>query len=274
MRCSRPADPAGLAQSVAVDGGHLPAADLEGEPPRIEPHAEVVLPEVAAPAVVVPPDHEDRHPASEPGEGRRHVEPAPGDDPAVGEPEVEQVAVDEEAVPQLGDSVEKREERLLDRGWRHAQVGVGDDDQSVAQHGAKDNVTPLPSRASTTREAAMVSPDVSEIRVRVNYSETDQMGRRLPCPVPGLAGHRPNRAPAGQRHELSRSRGGRPSPGRQRGRCALPAAGPVRRSRPGPLLGARPRRPAEWTSATRSSTMRTIGSWPRPSPRSWHWTTP
>jgi acyl-CoA thioester hydrolase len=46
----------------------------------------------------------------------------------------------------------------------------------VTRHGAKDNVTPLPSRASTTPEASMGSPDISEIRIRVNYSETDQMG--------------------------------------------------------------------------------------------------
>ena len=40
--------------------------------------------------------------------------------------------------PKRGHGVEKREQRLLDRGRRHAEVGIGDDDEGVAQHGAKD----------------------------------------------------------------------------------------------------------------------------------------
>ena len=90
-----------------MEGRDLPVADLEGEPPRVEAHADVALPEVSTPAVVVTPHHEDRHPPGEPGERRRDVEASAGHDPAVGVPEVEQVAVDEEAVTFLRDPLEK-----------------------------------------------------------------------------------------------------------------------------------------------------------------------
>ena len=127
-----------LRQPVAMDGGHPPVADVERQPVRVESHPDVPLPEVAAPAIVVSPDHHDRHPPAEPGQRGRHVEAAARDDPAVGEPEVEQVAVDEQAIAQVGDRLEKRQQRLLDRGRRSAEVGVGHDDERMAQHGAKD----------------------------------------------------------------------------------------------------------------------------------------
>ena len=66
-------------------------------------------------------------------------------------------------------------------------MGVGDDDEGVALHGAKDGYRPGgpqpgrpmslscgPGRLSVKSPA--LAPDVSETLVRVNYSETDQMG--------------------------------------------------------------------------------------------------
>ena len=66
-------------------------------------------------------------------------------------------------------------------------MGVGDDDESMAQHGAKDG--PLHPSAATGvgahRRPERLQPErlpwhrvpaVSETQVRVNYSETDQMG--------------------------------------------------------------------------------------------------
>ena len=105
---------------------------------RVESRADVALPEIAAPAVVIPADHRDRHSTAKPGQRGGHPEAAPRDDPAVGEPEVEEVAIDEQAVAQSGNRLEECEQRLLDGRRRHAEVGVGDDDESMAQHGAKD----------------------------------------------------------------------------------------------------------------------------------------
>jgi acyl-CoA thioester hydrolase len=56
-------------------------------------------------------------------------------------------------------------------------MGVGNDDEGVPQHGPKANDMSLsrhPERLPVISPA--VAPDVSETLVRVNYSETDQMG--------------------------------------------------------------------------------------------------
>jgi hypothetical protein len=96
---------------------------------------------VSIPPVVVSPDHYDRHPSPEPAQRRRHVKPPARDHSGVGEPEIEQVAVDEQAIAQLRHGVEKVEEGFFDRGRRHSKVGVGDDNEGVAEHGAKDGPT-------------------------------------------------------------------------------------------------------------------------------------
>ena len=42
------------------------------------------------------------------------------------------------ASPRSGTGVEKREEAVLDRRRSRAEMGVGDDDEGAAEHGAKD----------------------------------------------------------------------------------------------------------------------------------------
>ena len=122
-----------------------------------------------------------------PGQRGRHVEAAAGNHAGVGEPEVEEVAVDEQAIAQGGNRLEKRQQRLLDGRRRYAEVGVGHDDERMAQHGAKDgplrprgnhapDVTAPHRRASPTSRGRHDGPAVTETLVRVNYSETDQMG--------------------------------------------------------------------------------------------------
>jgi len=113
---------------------------------------------------MVSPDHYDRHSSAEPGQGRRDVKPAPPDHPGVGEPEIEQVAVDEKAVPQVGDRFQERQERLLDGGRRHAEMGIGDDDQRMAQHGAKDEPLrpawqPAPRACDSAKPPSVTNPE-------------------------------------------------------------------------------------------------------------------
>src|SRR5262245_783273 len=63
-------------------------------------------------------------------------------------------------------------------------MGVGHDDERLAQHGAKDGplrpagqrVCPPPVERHQRREVGMTGGTVTETLVRVNYSETDQMG--------------------------------------------------------------------------------------------------
>ncbi len=87
--------------------------------------------------------------------------------------------------PSVGDGVEKREKRVLDGRRGRSEMGVGDDDESVAQHGAKMGRSTLRrNRCGRTAHPNVYNPErppmpvpaVSETHVRVNYSETDQMG--------------------------------------------------------------------------------------------------
>jgi hypothetical protein len=96
-----------------------------------------VLPELAVPPVMVSTHHYYWHSAPKLSERRGNVEATPRDYPGVGEPEVEQIAVDEQAVAQPGAGAEKIEQRLLDGRGRHSKMGIGNDDECVAQHGAK-----------------------------------------------------------------------------------------------------------------------------------------
>ena len=92
--------PSGLRQPVSVNGHHLAAPDLECCPERLEPQIQVSLPELVIPPVMVSPHHYYWQSPAEPGERRGDVKPAPGNDPGVGEPEVEEIAVDQQAVAQ------------------------------------------------------------------------------------------------------------------------------------------------------------------------------
>ncbi len=115
-----PGLPPGLCQPVSVNGHHVAAADLECRAAGVEPQTQVSLPEPVIPSVMVSPHHYYWQSAPEPGERRSDVEPPPGNDPGVGKPEVEEVAVDQQAVAQRGHGLEKLEQRLLGSRRRHS----------------------------------------------------------------------------------------------------------------------------------------------------------
>lgn len=129
--------PTSLRQSVSVDRHHPAASDVEGGAVRVEAKIQVVLPELAVPPVMVSTHHYYWHSATKPGERGGNVKTAPGDYPGVGKPEVEQIAVDEQAVAQRGAGAEKIDQRLLGGRGRYSEMGIGNDDERVAQHGAK-----------------------------------------------------------------------------------------------------------------------------------------
>ena len=118
------------------------------------------------------------------------------------------------------------------------------------------------------------SPPISETLVRVNYSETDQMGvvyhaRYLVWLDVARTEHLRR---SGMSYRELEATGLRLAVSEVLG--PVPAAGPLRRSDPDPLLGPRQSRPAGSTSATPSSMPTTAACWPPPPPVSWRSTPP
>ena len=109
---------------------------------RTKGDPKVPLPEITIPAVVVATDHNHRELTAEPSHCRCYMEAVSGYDSGVGEPEVEEIAVDQQAIAQRRHCVEELEERFLGSRRRHSKVGVGHDHEGVAEHGAKDGLPP------------------------------------------------------------------------------------------------------------------------------------
>jgi hypothetical protein len=65
---------------------------------------QILAPEVLTPPIVVPPDHDDR----------------------IGEPEIEEIAVDQKAISEGGHCLQELEEGLLDVGPGGPEMGVGE----------------------------------------------------------------------------------------------------------------------------------------------------
>ena len=66
-----------------------------------------------------------------------HLEPVPRHHMTIAEPEVEEVAVDEQRIAQVGHALQEAQEgvRHLLRGC--TEVGIGDSDDGSSQHAAK-----------------------------------------------------------------------------------------------------------------------------------------
>src|SRR5213596_3827742 len=162
-----------LGQPVAV--GHERAASRHVELgfPRMEGDAQVVDEKVAAPAVVIAAHERDRHAARPQGvELRDGAKVTARDDRAVLEPEIEQVAVDEKGVAEIGHRVEESVKRDGDRGRDLAEMSVGDDDHT----GGGEGHGPQARNRGEASQALCCPRVISSITLRVNYSETDQMG--------------------------------------------------------------------------------------------------
>jgi hypothetical protein len=87
---------------------------------------QVLAPEVLTPPIVVPPDHDDRHPGPHTAQCGGDVKPAPRDDPPIGEPEIEQIAVDQKAITKGGHRLQELEEGLLDIEPGGPEMGIGE----------------------------------------------------------------------------------------------------------------------------------------------------
>ncbi len=171
-----------LGEPVAVGHERAPPRELHLGLPRIEGDSQVVNQEIAAPPIVVPADERDRNPATQ---QRMELGDCPevtaGNHGAVLEPEIEQIPVDDERVSQVRDAVEKTMERGADRRGNLSEMSVGDDDDARGErHGPKLGTSAEARKRLwhlTFRDVAWMLPAViTSITLRVNYSETDQMG--------------------------------------------------------------------------------------------------
>src|SRR5207244_956809 len=159
-------------QPVAVRHETAPSGHVDLRLAPVERDSQVLREEVATPAIVIA-AHQGDGDALGPQrlESRDRAEMAPRDHRPILEPEVEQVAVDEQRLAQVGDGFEELVERGLDGGWDLSQMGVGDDEHA-GWHGPKLEAAP-----QRRKPRCCILPGViSTITLRVNYSETDQMG--------------------------------------------------------------------------------------------------
>lgn len=113
-----------LGEAVAMyrQDGFL--AQLEAGAMRMKRDIELVPPERAAPPVMIATDHHDRDSLSERGQCSYHMESGTRNDPAVLEPEIEEIAIDEETVAEVGNPLQEGNQRLLDGMGRGTEVRV------------------------------------------------------------------------------------------------------------------------------------------------------
>ncbi len=130
--------PSWLREAITMNRGDGAVPDLERCAVRAERQVEIALPEVPIPTVVIAPYHDNRQAPAKASQRGGHMEAAPRDDPRVRDPEVEQIAVDEQAVAEGRHCIEKLEQPLLDTRRCYSEVGIGHDHESAAKHGAKD----------------------------------------------------------------------------------------------------------------------------------------
>src|SRR5439155_26194777 len=124
----------GEATTVRYEG--TPSRHVELGFPGKEGDAQVVDEKVAAPPIVVTAHERDGHAAGPEGvELGDRAEVTARDHRAVFEPEVEQVAVDEERVAQIRHGVEEAMKRRGDRGRDLAEMSVRDDDHTGGGEG-------------------------------------------------------------------------------------------------------------------------------------------
>jgi acyl-CoA thioester hydrolase len=158
-------------------------------------HPHVPGEHASGPGVVVAAEEGDRHPRlHQVGERGEHPEVLPGDHGAVLEPEVEEVAVDEEPRGVPADPAEEVAEGALGALRDGAEVDVGDDEVGSLCHGAKvpgpraattgalpvaappGYLPPRPERSARARLARMSDSPHGTVELRVRYPEVDRMG--------------------------------------------------------------------------------------------------
>jgi acyl-CoA thioester hydrolase len=173
----------GLAKPVSMGKERRPAADLSL--PWVQRVAGTCfrLQDLAAPAIVIPTDPEHRHPGLvQIGQRGQHAETRTGHHVPPGEPEVEQVAHDDQRPCLRRQVPEQAKQRLLRFRGGDTKVHVADHKTGGGKHVGSLTPRGVPHKPPPTGAAGppgrhlsgMTFETVSELRVR--YAETDQMG--------------------------------------------------------------------------------------------------
>jgi hypothetical protein len=129
--------PAAVGQAVAMNGENPSSPDLEGCTEGLKIQTQVPFPELAIPPVVISSHHYYWHVAAQAGQCGGNMESVPRYDAGVGEPEVEEIAIYQQAIAHRGAGPQKLQQHLLCGRRRHSQVGIGYDDEALAQHAAR-----------------------------------------------------------------------------------------------------------------------------------------
>src|SRR6185503_17900978 len=175
------------AQTVAVLEARSPASQFALPWPEPVVDARVALEHVAAPAVVVAGDHQDRDAiVREIRERPEHAKAAARYDGLPLEPELEQVAVDHDGARAPAQRLQKSAQRALDLGRCIAEMRVGDDVARRGKHAHSLSracllyklkpIRDLRAVTGSTESDAGARSKEQEIEFRVRYAETDQMG--------------------------------------------------------------------------------------------------
>ena len=124
-----------LTQPVAVLDPRLPAGDIAEPGPDVIVDADVAAQHLAAPTIVVAgdPEHWDSR-FDQISKRREHAKRRARDDEAPLEPELEQIAVDDDRSRSLLNMAKKGEQPSLDLGSSGAEVGVGEDVARRREH--------------------------------------------------------------------------------------------------------------------------------------------
>ena len=178
-----------VAQSVAVIEARPPTGHLAGPGADVVRHSHVPGQYVAAPAVMIARDPEDRNPGVREARQRgQHLEPRTRNDGAPLKPEVEEVAVDDDGSGGAAQMIQVSQERPFDLGRCDAQVYVGENEAWRRQHAdslschrafttpAASTIMRGPRAPGPTPTAPMPDPHSHDIEFRVRYGETDRMG--------------------------------------------------------------------------------------------------
>src|SRR5262245_7503767 len=141
-------------QAVSVLDVSAPSRDVARPRAQAVVDAHVLPKHVAAPAIMIARDHHHGNTRfGNVGQGSQRSKPSTRDYRSPLEPELEQVAVDDERTGVARRVAEKRDDRLLNFRWREAEVRVGDDIAGCVEHARI-----LPTRPSLYKRSSLDDP--------------------------------------------------------------------------------------------------------------------
>ena len=174
-------------QAVSVLDARLPSRNRTLPRPDVIVDADVASQHVAAPTIVIAGDHENVGPGfAKLGERRQDAEARSRDHRAPFEPELEQIAIDDERARVPLQTTEEPSHVTLDGSIRKAEMQIGDDVARWREHAlilaghSQLYKGRLPVQSSRLIDMSSDSESTlrpaHDLELRVRYAETDQMG--------------------------------------------------------------------------------------------------